>query len=413
MEPETVHQRLAAADEELRIAGEQLRSQRELIDELVRRRTADRVAMSQLASALPVPVLDTDAAGVVTEANPAAGELLQLRPTTLTGKPILAFVAVEDRRTVRSALSQALAGRGAQHLNARLRPRRAALLLADLAIVPVPGEHLPDPSPARPIAARWVVAAQDRDPAAAQPVVLEALAELASLTVGTTGLRSALDRVAALTLRGVIGARAASLTIGDPAAPEVLVATDQAAQLADGLQHRARQGPVWEAYRCGAAAATSRLGQDRRWLRLAGVVGRSLGGALAVPVPGPEVGSRPVGVLALYGSEALAAADGGPVARAAMFADAAAAVHREYGVVAELRALEAQLREALASRAVIDQAKGIIMGRLGCDSDAAFAALVQQSRERHVKVRVIAAQLVAAVSAGRPVGWPVRLARPG
>jgi hypothetical protein len=38
-----------------------------------------------------------------------------------------------------------------------------------------------------------------------------------------------------------------------------------------------------------------------------------------------------------------------------------------------------QLAEAMSSRAVIEQAEGIIMGRRGCSADAAFDMLVQLS----------------------------------
>ena len=398
-----VDARLAVVDEELRVAAEELRAQQEHIDELVRSRAADRAAMSQLASALPVPLLDTDATGVVTGANTAAGELLRLGPTTLAGKPIMAFVAVEDRRRVRAALSQAVAGRGAQHFNAHLQPRKAAVVLADVAIVPAPAAEGPDPVLGRSVAARWVVAPHGAGGATAEPAVLDALAELASLTVGTSDLHSALDRVAALAVRGVAGAGAATLLVGSPAAPDVVVTTGPLAQAGDGLQHRAGQGPAWDAYRTGTAVATERLGADRRWPRLAGCAGASLGGALVVPVPGADAGEPVAGVLAIYGSEVLALGEG-PARRAAMFADAAAAVLREHKVVAELRALESQLREALESRAVIDQAKGIVMARLGCGPDEAFAELVRQSQVSNVKLRVVAAQVVSAVATGRPVG---------
>ncbi len=53
----------------------------------------------------------------------------------------------------------------------------------------------------------------------------------------------------------------------------------------------------------------------------------------------------------------------------------------------------ANLRCALTSRAVIDQAKGILMARLGVDAEGAFARLVTVSNRLNVKVRALA-QLV-------------------
>jgi hypothetical protein len=61
-----------------------------------------------------------------------------------------------------------------------------------------------------------------------------------------------------------------------------------------------------------------------------------------------------------------------------------------------------QLREALASRAVIDQAKGILMARYSVDADAAFRRLVKMSNDSNVRVVEVAGALVyAAGGAGQ------------
>jgi AmiR/NasT family two-component response regulator len=67
--------------------------------------------------------------------------------------------------------------------------------------------------------------------------------------------------------------------------------------------------------------------------------------------------------------------------------------------VSALRAEVAQLRAALESRAVIEQAKGVLMARCGCDADTAFAMLCTLSRTERRKVRDVATTLVAAVVA--------------
>jgi AmiR/NasT family two-component response regulator len=54
----------------------------------------------------------------------------------------------------------------------------------------------------------------------------------------------------------------------------------------------------------------------------------------------------------------------------------------------------------MESRAVIEQAKGILMHEQGCDADAAFATLARVSQQANVKLRDIAAQIVA--RAARP-----------
>lgn len=53
----------------------------------------------------------------------------------------------------------------------------------------------------------------------------------------------------------------------------------------------------------------------------------------------------------------------------------------------------------LQSRGAIEQAKGAIMGRLGCDADHAWGALRQASQDFNVKVRALAVALLEHISA--------------
>ena len=59
-----------------------------------------------------------------------------------------------------------------------------------------------------------------------------------------------------------------------------------------------------------------------------------------------------------------------------------------------LREENRQLREALDSRSAIERAKGMLMGRFGCDEQEAFALLVSTARRRQRKVRMIASELL-------------------
>ncbi len=60
-----------------------------------------------------------------------------------------------------------------------------------------------------------------------------------------------------------------------------------------------------------------------------------------------------------------------------------------------------QMREAMASRAVIEQAKGIVMAQLRCTPDEAFLRLSKMSRNTNQKLRDIAATLVERASKPR------------
>ena len=61
---------------------------------------------------------------------------------------------------------------------------------------------------------------------------------------------------------------------------------------------------------------------------------------------------------------------------------------------ADAIALSEQLREALASRAVIEQAKGAIMGRRRVSADTAFELLRRSSQRRNMKLRDVAQEVV-------------------
>ncbi|MCO7218375.1 ANTAR domain-containing protein [Klenkia sp. PcliD-1-E] len=77
----------------------------------------------------------------------------------------------------------------------------------------------------------------------------------------------------------------------------------------------------------------------------------------------------------------------------------------------DLRAEVRQLREALAYRAVIEQAKGVLMAVHGCTAEAAFQILADQSQHTNTKVREVAQQLMDSVrgtSAPTASRWPRR-----
>ena len=77
--------------------------------------------------------------------------------------------------------------------------------------------------------------------------------------------------------------------------------------------------------------------------------------------------------------------------------------------------LSSGLGEAMKRRAVIEQAKGMLMAAQGCDEDAAFELLVQASQRENLKLRDVAQRIVDNAIARRPRskdegGWTVPMA---
>ncbi|NRQ33598.1 ANTAR domain-containing protein [Nonomuraea sp. NN258] len=65
---------------------------------------------------------------------------------------------------------------------------------------------------------------------------------------------------------------------------------------------------------------------------------------------------------------------------------------------ARTREVAAQLKQALSTRATIDQALGIVMARRRCTARDAFAFLRRVSQDSNVKLHQVAASIVEAVS---------------
>src|SRR4051794_6452009 len=64
-------------------------------------------------------------------------------------------------------------------------------------------------------------------------------------------------------------------------------------------------------------------------------------------------------------------------------------------------ALAQQMQEAMANRAVIEQAKGIVMSERRCSADEAFDVLVRRSQTSHTKLRDVAQEVVDEASGAR------------
>lgn len=75
--------------------------------------------------------------------------------------------------------------------------------------------------------------------------------------------------------------------------------------------------------------------------------------------------------------------------------------------ILQLRARNEQLEQALVSRAVIDQARGMVMALAPCSSHRAWGLLVEVSQHCNVKLRDVAAALVATTN-GETLPAPVR-----
>jgi hypothetical protein len=99
-----------------------------------------------------------------------------------------------------------------------------------------------------------------------------------------------------------------------------------------------------------------------------------------------------------------AAVTGQTIERAQVFANYAGVAVANAALDNHTAELADQMRAAMQSRSVIEQAKGILMERLGCDADNAFSYLSKLCQRSDRKLRDIAQWLVENPSFGQPGG---------
>jgi hypothetical protein len=158
---------------------------------------------------------------------------------------------------------------------------------------------------------------------------------------------------------------------------------------------QAEEGPCVKCFRTGEPVAVTDLGgADRRWPRFAAVAARAgFHAADAVPM---RLRRQVIGALNLFhtGPATLGPPD---LIAARSLADVATIAILQHRATMNARAISAQLHEAMTSRIVIEQAKGMVAEHEHIDADAAFARLRAHARNHNQRL----ADVAGAVTSGR------------
>ena len=219
-------------------------------------------------------------------------------------------------------------------------------------------------------------------------------AELAALLLSTGSFDDLLRGVAELSVQLVRGASTASITLAERGRVITVAAADPLATAMDEHQHERGTGPCLEALRTASVVHVADVRRERRWGGFDTVMlSRGMAGALATPL---MVREGAVGVLNLYARAAAGFDEHDQRMARALAAHAAVALTAALRTYDQI-SLTDNLRIALSSRSVIDQAIGIVMGRERCSADQAFDVLRKVSQQRNTKLRHVAAELVTAI----------------
>lgn len=172
----------------------------------------------------------------------------------------------------------------------------------------------------------------------------------------------------------ILGAAAAGLVLVDAAGElQVMASTSHESQMMETLQLEAGAGPCVDCFRTAAVVDIDDIAtQGSRWpLFQSAALSQGFRSLHAVPM---RVRHRTIGALNLFGSE-VGSLTSENAAIAQAFADVATISLIQERAARESALINDQLRRALNSRILIEQAKGVIAQSSQVDMQTAFARL--------------------------------------
>ena len=222
------------------------------------------------------------------------------------------------------------------------------------------------------------------------------LSGVARIVAGARGVLDLLGDVAEFAMQAIPGVDAAGVTLidADSCTPraEGWAATPQFVRDIDALQYGVlNEGPCVTCMQSRRPTVSGSIGSDDRWPHFGGHVARmGVHSVLALPL---MIAERVIGAINAYAYQRDAFAEHA-VQLGAQFAGPAAVSVYNAQLLASAQERTDRLQRALSSRAVIDQAIGIIRSRSGGTAEEAFDRLARRSQADNIKLNIVAERLV-------------------
>jgi GAF domain-containing protein len=225
----------------------------------------------------------------------------------------------------------------------------------------------------------------------------DAFVELSKIVLGEEPLAEILERVVHVASRVLPTVSEASITLIAGDDPSTVAFTGQRAIALDERQYEMQRGPCLDAASSAQMIMIPDMSEETRWAMFADTAKKvGILSSLSVPLP---VQRHVTGALNFYSSD-LNGFDERSVELAQTFAGQAAVAVANAHLYETTAALAEQMKQAMVTRAIIEQAKGIVMREQGCTADDAFDTLVRLSQQSHMKLRDVAQRLVDQIGKG-------------
>jgi anti-anti-sigma factor len=221
--------------------------------------------------------------------------------------------------------------------------------------------------------------------------VRHALNELGRLRFGEMRVEEAMHQVVQTT-HAIFSVDGAGLMLADDEhhLRNAAVSDERVRHLED-LQIEHSEGPCITAFDEKVMVGAPDLAADQRWPAFSrAAVGRGVRAVLASPIP---YNQDAIGVVAVLSEQEHPWSAEAELALLA-FTDLAALLIASMMMSEQQTELAQQLQGALNSRAVIEQAKGVLIGQQGLSAQAAYEQIRARARAERRKVSAVAAELV-------------------
>ncbi|NIZ89653.1 GAF and ANTAR domain-containing protein [Kineococcus rubinsiae] len=236
----------------------------------------------------------------------------------------------------------------------------------------------------------------DESRAVQPPVPLDtmgALHHLVALMLGAKPLAELVHDICLLAATSIRDVDEVSIVLIDDDRTQTAAFSGSLAATLDERQYDSGFGPGLDAARARSVIRVDDTTSSGEYPDFAAIAGRQ--GVTSVLAIGLPASAQIHGGLTLYRLRGTQPFSPQTEAAASTFVTYAAATLANAALLASRERRATHLHTALAGRAVIDQAKGIVMRLVGCEADEAFLLLTKRSQRANRKLRDVAAELVA------------------
>jgi len=217
------------------------------------------------------------------------------------------------------------------------------------------------------------------------------VAEVAQLLTGDEFPDDVLHRLTGLGTELVPGGTAAAVTIAAEKSGLTFAASDPRLDDLHRAQFDGDDGPVVETLRHNEPRRIDDTATERRWPAFCqAAADAGFRSCLVLPL---RTDRQPAGAVALYGT-AQDVFRGAAHDIALLFAAEGGTAVRNASLYGACRSMVSHLHAGLESRAVIEQAKGVLHAELGVSPEEAFHLLSRYSQNTNQRVRKVSARLV-------------------